>query len=88
MDSSYNNSCNVFTYFRKIMHTFSLNPSAQEEDRNSTISNNITMEEFYFTSIRNIKSNDHFSFKRSLKGNVIQDSRNPNIFMYLTELDR
>ena len=45
------------------------------------------MEEFHYTSIRNVKEIDQFSFERNMKATVIQDSRNPNNFLYLSELD-
>ena len=55
---------------------------------NTTMVTNLTMEEFSFTLIRNVKQNDQFSFERNAKATVIQDSRNPNNFLYLTECDR
>jgi hypothetical protein len=55
---------------------------------NTTIYNNLTIEEFSFTLIRNVKQNDQFVFERNAKATVIQDSRNPSNFLYLTECDR
>ena len=48
---------------------------------------NITLQEFHYTSIRNVKKIDRFAYERNTKAAVIQDSRNPNNFLYLSESD-
>ena len=71
------------------MHGFHLDPTGGHGmATNTTIYNNLTMEEFSFTLIRNVKQNDQFLFERNAKATVIQDSRNPNNFLYLSECDR
>ena len=71
------------------MYGFHLDPTGVHGlSTNTTMVTNLTMEEFSFTLIRNVKQNDQFSFERNAKATVIQDSRNPNNFLYLTECDR
>ena len=77
----------VCIYFRRITYWFAHN-SSTDEQLNTTLSSNVTLEEFYFTLIRNIKMHDHFSYERNFKASVIQDARNPHRFLYLTEYDR
>ena len=48
---------------------------------------NITLQEFHYTSIRSVKKIDRFAYERNNKAAVIQDSRNPNNFLYLSESD-
>ena len=68
--------------YRTITYAWNRNGNKEETEHV-----NVTMEEFHYTSIRNVKEIDQFSFERNMKATVIQDSRNPNNFLYLSELD-
>ena len=78
-----------YLFSRMISYEFSLFHDEAEASRQpSKVLQNITLEKLHFTSIRNLKQCDHFSFERNVKASVIQDSRNPNNFLYVTEYDR
>ena len=78
-----------YLFSRMISYEFSLFHDEAEASRQpSKVLQNITLEKLHITSIRNLKQCDHFSFERNVKASVIQDSRNPNNFLYVTEYDR
>ena len=79
----------IFLFSRMISYEFNLSDDEEEKSRQpARLFQNITLEKLHFTSIRNLKQCDHFSFERNVKASVIQDSRNPNNFLYVTEYDR
>lgn len=78
-----------YLFSRVISYEFNHFPDEDEISRQpATLLQNITLEELHFTSMRNLKRSDHFSYERNGKAAVIQDSRNPNNFLYVTEYDR